>query len=197
MSNFGFWDELQTQVGQWSEFNFGQQQSKVDPDLFLGSLAPLMGVTEEMGELIEALNIHDFKEVEDALGDIGVYLCDYATREGFRLLHVLPTDNLRASNDHIENVVVALGRLYHVTLKRHQGIRGMDDPNTYTAKRDEAVGKLLQRLYQFAHGVHGWDYLCIVHETWKKVVQKRNWNVNPTDGSIPRDGANAWDQADG
>lgn len=132
--NLNMLDTIQEQIAEWSAANFGRQVSKTKvtvsnrgeedttcykdqipqfsgksvhlSDLVLGSLAPLMGIGEEIGEFNEALaalyyysqNDHDtpnslnetyftpqrkkcHTEIEDALGDIAVYLCDYSFRE--------------------------------------------------------------------------------------------------------------------
>lgn len=83
--------QIQTAVGEWSEKNFGGQETPFiavheggpkKGTAMLGSLAPLMGVAEELGELAGARNDHDRR---DALGDILIYFCDYGAREKFVL----------------------------------------------------------------------------------------------------------------
>lgn len=75
---------IQTEVGEWSEENFGSEQ----PPTY-----PLGGAGEEMGELmhsvlkrLQGIRLDDDDvgvEAEiDAVGDIGVYLLDYLYREG-------------------------------------------------------------------------------------------------------------------
>lgn len=76
---------FQTEVGEWSRYNFGDQPST----------NPLLGLTEEVGELSHAHlkglqgirhtpdEIRDMKA--DAVADIMVYLADYAEREGIDL----------------------------------------------------------------------------------------------------------------
>lgn len=94
--------EMQGLVGSWSKQNFGDQVSKAN-GMTLGSLAPLLGVVEEVGELCHATLKHHqgirgfddpakYEEaVIDAAADIMVYLCDYAEREGFSLHDALNT----------------------------------------------------------------------------------------------------------
>jgi len=91
---------IQDAVAAWSQKNFGDQVSKVT-GVSLHSLAPLLGIVEEVGELTHAvLKRHqgirgmDVPEVyekarDDALADILVYLCDFAAREGVDLMGVL------------------------------------------------------------------------------------------------------------
>lgn len=85
--------EIQSEIGEWSRRNFGEQKSKAT-EQYLGSLAPLMGVAEEVGELMHVvLKRHQgirgydddgkfIAERNDAIADILVYLCDFACREG-------------------------------------------------------------------------------------------------------------------
>lgn len=92
--------EIQREIGEWSRRNFGDQVSKSTGQT-LGSLAPLLGVPEELGELCHVvLKRHqgirgyddDAKyqaERDDALADILVYLCDFACRESVDLESVL------------------------------------------------------------------------------------------------------------
>ena len=92
--------EIQREIGEWSRRNFGDQVSKSTGQV-LGSLSPLLGIQEELGELCHVvLKRHqgirgyddDAKyqaERDDAMADIMVYLCDYASREGVDLEGVL------------------------------------------------------------------------------------------------------------
>lgn len=92
--------EIQQEIGEWSRRNFGDQVSKSTGQT-LGSLCPLLGIQEELGELCHVvLKRHqgirgyddDAKyqaERDDAMADIMVYLCDYASREGVDLEAVL------------------------------------------------------------------------------------------------------------
>lgn len=165
---------IQQNVGLWSLENFGQQQSKVDPDLFLGSLAPLMGIAEEIGELASAQYV---EEVEDALGDIAIYLCDYAARENFQLQPLWP-DNIIPATQDVSVLMKPLGELFHCTLKRHQGIRGFDMFPTYVKARDKAVQDLLKAMVAVASG-HGFSLPATIQSTWELVVAERDWKKNP------------------
>lgn len=108
-------ENLVKEVHEWSSRNFGEQISK-ETNQRLGSLCPLMGMVEEVGELM------------------------------------------------------------HVTLKRHQGIRGYDDTVKYETNRDDAIADIL---------IYMLDYCArerinlgrILVETWAK-VQKRDWEKN-------------------
>lgn len=174
--------ELQAGVGEWSRSNFGSQESKTVPDLVLGSLAPLMGVGEEIGELCETLGPSSrLDEHTDAVGDILIYLCDYAEREGFQLADIFDPG---VEDDDIS---VPYGQLLHVTLKRHQGIRGYDQYDHYVAERNKAVGRLLRCLCNEVSDYHSEPALKANYERlvaigvmiYSKVVLKRDWKAEP------------------
>lgn len=92
--------DIQKQVGEWSRQNFGDQISK-QTLAELGSIAPLLGIVEEVGELTHAVlkrhqgirGFDDDKVYEeardDAIGDILIYLCDFCSREGVDVQHAL------------------------------------------------------------------------------------------------------------
>jgi NTP pyrophosphatase (non-canonical NTP hydrolase) len=76
---------MQSEVAEWSRKNFGDQ----DP------VNPLLGIGEEVGELMHAVlkrrqgirgdwSVHEANAL-DALGDIFIYMCDFASRNGYDL----------------------------------------------------------------------------------------------------------------
>lgn len=167
-------EEIQLEVAQWSTSNFGAQESKAYPDMILGSLAPLMGMMEEVGEWFSS---ETTAEQRDALADVGVYLCDYASREGF----ILPEPELKPDppgEDPLALLVMALGKLFHVTLKRHQGIRGFDNLDHYRKHRDAWVGQILNALVEYSETDFQTPFLEILDEVWT-TVRNRNWKNNP------------------
>lgn len=107
-------ETIQQEVRAWSHREFGGQESKAQPGLVLGPLAPLMGIVEEVGELFDAEVRESFR---DAVGDIAIYLCDYAGREGITL-SLRRYTNWKPRIEPQTALIIALGRLYHVTLKR-------------------------------------------------------------------------------
>ena len=93
-------EEIQYEVSDWSQRNFGNQCSKAKPNLCLDSIAPLLGIVEEVGELAHVTlkyhqGIRGFDPLKysldrnDSVADILIYLCDYASREGINLQNVL------------------------------------------------------------------------------------------------------------
>lgn len=193
------YNQIQYQVGSWNIQNFGNQatpflriipvehlpheQDRVRMDaphggevVELGSLAPLMGLVEEMGELHEAKTMAD---LEDALGDITIYLCDYCCRESVQFPERVknPEDGLACD----VGIIVYLGRLYHCHLKRHQGIRHMDDNVVFKQRRQVALEGFVWHLEGYTRLATTTNLLTILNATWNR-VKKRNWREVPTDG---------------
>ncbi len=84
-------EQYQMEVREWSKKNFGDQPSTNS----------LLGIMEELGELAHAHlkgiqgirhtpdEIHNMRG--DALGDLFIYMCDYADRSGLWLEEVIET----------------------------------------------------------------------------------------------------------
>lgn len=91
--------QLQIEIGKWAKANFADNTSYITGQI-LGPIAPLLGMGEELGELHHAvLKRHQairgfdddtkYKDArDDALADLLVYMCDFASREGIDLLAV-------------------------------------------------------------------------------------------------------------
>jgi NTP pyrophosphatase (non-canonical NTP hydrolase) len=89
--------KMQDEVGKWAERNFGGGPST----------HPLLGIVEEVGELshahlkeeqgIRGTKEEHEEEARDALGDIMIYMLDYAYRRGWDLGDILTEtwDNVR------------------------------------------------------------------------------------------------------
>lgn len=191
--------KLQADVGEWSRHNFGEQDSKTVsttyyPDfltklahdvgkplteqvtipLRLGSLAPLLGIGEELGELDDASGS---EAVDDAVADTLIYLCDYAEREGVQLA------DLELMEISAPSLASAYGYLVHCVLKRHQGIRDFADAEYFEQERDKALAVLLTTLAEWTAGFNdsiqdGFSRLVELGElTFSNVVGKRDWTA--------------------
>lgn len=91
---------IQYEIAEWSLRNFKDQKSKQTGQV-LGSLAPLLGINEESGELNHVMlkrhqGIRGFDddtkfktERDDCIADLLVYLCDFSNREEVDLQGVL------------------------------------------------------------------------------------------------------------
>jgi len=164
--------EIQSEVDRWSLLNFGSQQS-MSTGANLYSLAPLLGIVEEVGEYETASIAGDEPGMRDAIGDILIYLCDFASREyacKLLLFDGKPTT--------FQTLTTTVGFLCHCVLKRHQGIRGMDNENFYNANRDSAINQLMLVISGICNNVLNDSVIDILNETWES-VQKRDWKKNP------------------
>jgi hypothetical protein len=190
-------DRLRRQVGSWAQENFGDNLTDLLPtftvdidgakdalvqvpliQVSLGSLAPLMGLVEELGELTDA---PDEDEELDAIGDMGIYLCDYVSREGLSF-HGCISDAKETIE--VSHPSASLGRLYHCTLKRFQGIRGMDDLSAFRAAQKTAVAGLLADLTRLSAQGYSKRFDDIVANTWSAIVKKRNWKLHKENGNV-------------
>jgi hypothetical protein len=156
-------NDIQAEVAEWAKRNFGEQQSRYN-GIILNSMAPLLGMVEENGERYAAT---DELERNDAVCDTLIYLMDYLAREG---VHI---DDLPPGNPAVP-IACSIGRLCHCTLKRHQGIRGFDDPAKYAEVRDQACADLVSR---FCWKFGAPEVREMLLTTWGRVKQ-RDWIKN-------------------
>lgn len=168
--------ELVPQISQWSRANFGNQTSKVTGQ-DLESIAPLLGIMEEFGELVESTSSDADK---DAVADILVYLADFCARDGvdvsrLTIHHFRKEDLARKSCRNLCSSSKITGKLCHAVLKRHQGIRGFDNTDYYVSIRDEEIGRILGFLVNTFSDVFCENALRAV---WDK-VKNRNWKADP------------------
>ena len=184
------YEVLYQEIHSWSIANFGQNRTEYlngshGVGAELGSLAALMGMGEELGELWEAGNDED---LFDALGDFCIYLIDYCNRQCIPPIYATNATNMAIGDwdkkyvgGHSGALVVYLGKLWHATLKRHQNIRGFDERSHYDTVCRNCVAALWQSAAAFARS-RDKDLLTIVSATWMEVVSKRDWKKLPGDG---------------
>jgi hypothetical protein len=200
--NQNIFQRIIEEVGGWSRKNYGLQKSKwqyhaqgfapVCPIIILDHVAPLLGIIEEAGELSDACNRASLEETKDAIGDVQIYLADYLYRQG---LAASTIDWLQFSNDKTwlpapDSLMVTVGRLAHINLKRHQGIRGYE-----TDKFFYELKAVLTNLMLCLRSVLLTSYprltnkeaadavITILGSTWKH-VKERNWTANPYTGEV-------------
>lgn len=174
---------IQQEVGEWSLRNFGSQRSKVVQMLHLHSMAPLMGLAEEFGELMVA---EEKKDIADAIGDIFIYLCDYLSREWVVLTSLTSLPSIITADWRRRDALVAMafsiGQIFRCTLKRHQGIRGFHDTKHYQTYRNHCCAHLLDSLDRYANENLGIGLCEVANTVWDHVVSKRNWKEDPNAG---------------
>lgn len=160
-------DRIQNEQVDWVQKNFGGRSSHY----------PLLGIIEEMGELAEASRPEDF---EDAIGDVLLYLSDYATAQGWSMSelwdHLMPLNHVGLESG--PKFLIALGRLAQAQIKSESGIRGTEQE--WRAKAYEAACALLFELVELIG--EECEFLRIVTETWDK-VRRRDWIQYPTNGT--------------
>ena len=174
------------QVGGWSYANFGNQMYKTRPGaatakvgMLLGEAAPLFGVVEEVGELHDALRAKEQGEsnpldIADAIGDIGIYLCDFLYRDG-----ATEFPEAYESERTLVSLTAMLCRTY---LKHHQGIRDLADRFVYEQQRSLTIAHMRYALDQVALWHTDSSFIACVQETFANVVSKRDWTEAPADG---------------
>ena len=158
------WSALASRVNRWALANFGDQKG-------LGCLAPLLGMSEEVGELREA--DHGSLDYWDALGDILIFLCDYAERAGvsWNLIGNLHDESLDTCLD----LSVLVGWVSHVQLKRLQGIRGFSEWEYYREQQALALAEVIKAIDTLSGG----KALAVASKVFDSVVAKRKWHTDP------------------
>jgi NTP pyrophosphatase (non-canonical NTP hydrolase) len=151
------YEQLQAEQAEWAAKRFGSERGAT------AALAPLAGVVEELGELSRALVVRKANAVEDAIGDVVIYLCDVCTRMGWQM----PETPLRGGRLDLD----VIGRLSHSVLKSSQGIRQAED---HKGEGLAAVRELLGGLDQLANGWHIGDAIDCATFVWENEVSKRD-----------------------
>lgn len=166
---------IREEVGIWSRKNFGNNRSK-ETGTEIGSLASLLGIVEELGELEASKTEDDFI---DSVGDTIIYLLDFLFREELEITHI---GNVQCPNSNGGNKgLVAVGRLSHAALKRHQGVRDFDDKAKFRIEVIKNAHLLLAYLHELCIKRGGYDLVEITIHTWSKVI-KRDWKSRPGTG---------------
>ncbi len=165
--------EIQTEQVKWQQHNFPDRPSWV----------PIMGMGEEVGELHEAIITHDKDALVDAIGDICIYLTDYASAMNYDVQELwnesqsqrhswLNSDPVFESLKAVE-VSTWLGKLYHAHIKAFQQIRLQED---HPKNAKIAIQRILHYLDDIAYSYH-LNVVDITAQVWEKVSQ-RDWQKN-------------------
>lgn len=169
------------EIGAWSKENFGDQEGD---GLKLGRIAPFLGIIEEVGELSRS---SDYGDLKDAAGDMMIFLTDYLMRTGWpaeEIAKIYSNACRPLALPNLQSVVLTLAELCHTELKRVQGIRGMDDPETYAIRQRGNVAYLVSWLHtNFSRWGSQDTPLTVLVEVWQRVRQ-RNWKVNKLNGMV-------------
>lgn len=157
-------EELKQNVGEWSVDNFGDQTP----------LAPAMGFAEEFGELVESESCGTQDEVKDAIGDMAVYLCDYAYRTDLDLSDInLKRTSAVSDGTRYEQIILNYGALCRSALKTYQGIR-LDEDRVGQKAEQQALDVIFRQLVGIAFRNQTTIEECIDH-AWELEVKHRSW----------------------
>ena len=175
-------DSLRERIAEWSLNNFGSQKSKVDGHTY-GYMLPLLGIGEEIGEYerADSEGAPDL-EVIDAIADIVIYLCDFASRLQVPLRY--PSAHNHGTGDYLSSVypTVAYSDILHHILKMHQGIRGYENIEFALSKTSFSCTDLLLVLINVTHEHNYPDPVTLATNTFNAIVSKRDWKTNPNSG---------------
>jgi NTP pyrophosphatase (non-canonical NTP hydrolase) len=167
MTNQQFVDE----VGEWGKRNFDTCQN------------PWLGMVEEVGEIAHCLlkrqqKIRGFDQeaffkaqLEDALGDLGIYSAHFASLNG---MHLYMGQEQHASifKGGVEDNLIINELLYRLTLLHDADKKEM---------RQMQYSVLLRVAKTLAYG-YEIDFEKAVRGTWEKIVSKRDWVAAPHTG---------------
>ena len=165
--------DLRIRVGNWSQANFDNQVSKYNPSVVLDHLAPLLGIAEEIGELCEAETKDCLNGKKDAIGDIVIYTCDFATRLGINF------EDYTVENADSEDLLPESLKLFHHVLKMHQGIRGYGDKEFALTEIKQSIYSTFDCLHELCN-VYGIEPpFTIATDVFNNTVSSRDWKKNP------------------
>jgi len=169
------WDEpiavLSEEIAPWHEHNF--------PSWMDHPHQKVLGMTEELGELAEAIEMSNRTDVADAVGDIVVYMAAYCATQGTNLVDIhdgSTTEGLSVLtvNEYMLACTKFMGKVSHGRLKTDQGIRGTAERHwAQTVVSLQALLNLLSRLCT----AFDLELKYAVASTWAK-VRRRDWQAD-------------------
>lgn len=169
--------ELQAEQRPWVLHNFGPGHPH----------QPLLGMVEELGELLDNVDSWNTKEIKDALADATIFCADYCTKRNWDFSKVYPAPEnmgggtIAASRDVDKSLRYAfreLARAAHHQLKSEQNIRGSKDKHEQEGAA--AIRTVLVLLESMA-AHFGWSLMEITTPVWAK-VKKRDFKKNALTG---------------
>jgi NTP pyrophosphatase (non-canonical NTP hydrolase) len=171
--------QLQREQAPWVQHNFGDRPSWM----------PLMGIAEELGELVQAATDGNHKLMRDGIADCIIFMADYCTAMDWSLQELWQARQpcKLDTPERTRKMLVAVAKMQHHHLKLAQGIRG-------GKRKHHNGGKLGARwilfelvwVYPFYPDKNGRDrddvqageVMRAVEETWAE-VRKRDWKKDP------------------
>jgi hypothetical protein len=168
MTAFSF-KQLQEEQKPWTKHNFGDRPSWM----------PLMGVIEEIGEMMEALIAEDEEAFQDGIADCIVFMSDFCIAMEFDFEEITNQHVEREFWGHGDRALAIFGaRLSHSYLKKAQGIRGT--PELHDRDMMQACTQIFKWLDK-ACSARGIDIEYLVGNVWEQ-VRKRDFKRFPKNG---------------
>lgn len=177
-------EKFQGEVITWAHHNFPNSDH----------MNPLVGLTEEMGELFETFQCHhtcgwtgtqkDSNWV-DAVGDMMIFLAHYCALNGYHFLQCYDRVNadyqimLWTSYDSLLELPVQVGKLCHAHLKKKQNIRTGEK---HSENAERAIGAIIN-LCRLLCEHRDRNLTDVIELTWGH-VQKRDWKADPVNGRM-------------
>lgn len=164
------WDlkVLQEEQKPWVLHNFGIRPSWM----------PLLGIFEEVGELSQAMAVHNVTDTIDAISDITIFMSDFCSAMGFDLQELNVCSTKIPPHMHLSWWTYC-GRLSHAYLKKAQGIRGT--PEQHDEMMKECLVGILVIVRELTSTL-GSNFEDTVRKTWEQVRQ-RDWKKNAQTGA--------------
>lgn len=175
--------QLQREMRPWQAHNFPGRES----------WQPLLGICEELGELMEASFANNSTEMADAVCDTIIFSADYCNAVHWDLhalwitsqhFAMVPTAEPESRSTHL---LMSVARLQHAHLKAAQGIRG--SKKELSAKAKAALCNILWEVtsifpyHATSMGASPWDRVVAHTGTVWGTVKQRDWQANKTTGA--------------
>lgn len=160
-------DRIQKEQKEWAFQNFGKQAP--------GQM--VLGMIEELGELAEGVEERDLAKIEDAIGDVGIYMSNYCNIKELSLSQLWYRRHRGIST----MLPSLMRRMAHHQLKGEQNIRGG------TELHEAAMSDLLCEVIDMLHVMSAFycrvSFTDVLKKTWIR-VSKRDWVENPNDADV-------------
>ena len=143
----------------------------------LGTWEGVLGMQEELGELIGAIIVADIAEAVDAIGDLTLFALHYLDAKGWAVEQVLQNvtelDGPVKGTDpvSISCIVILLGKVAHAELKLLQGHRTAS-VGALTELAKLSVGRLLRGVWLISLSLAQRDLVDVTNEVWDRVCQR-------------------------
>lgn len=193
---------IQKEQAAWSVRNFGHQHQrypllglieeclefdeawKQKEDVSLKQMSMMSGslpatvVDSSLDALFSSSLGHLYADIDDAVGDIGIYMLDYCGKTGLQLHYLWQSRRFLDGRTAARwfDLAPLARKLAHHQLKGEQGIRGT--PEEHAREIERTCQALLAHLERICES-RGKNFPDILEAVWAK-ISKRDWKKNPT-----------------